>query len=56
VLDEHQDVQVLQQHGVYVAVAGEERQALAARLRAGTGERLQTLDQLLAGAGRPVCP
>ena len=32
-----------------LAVADEERQALAARLRAGPGEQLQTVDQLLAG-------
>ena len=32
-----------------LTVADEERQALAARLRAGPGEHLQTVDQLLAG-------
>jgi signal transduction histidine kinase len=32
-----------------LAVADEERQALAARLRAGPGEQLQRVDQLLAG-------
>jgi signal transduction histidine kinase len=32
-----------------LAVADEERQALAARLRVGPGERLQAVDQLLAG-------
>jgi signal transduction histidine kinase len=32
-----------------LAVADEERQALAARLRAGPGKQLQTVDQLLAG-------
>ena len=32
-----------------LAVADEERQSLAARLRAGPGQQLQTVDQLLAG-------
>jgi signal transduction histidine kinase len=32
-----------------LTVADEERQALAARLRAGPGEQLQTVDQMLAG-------
>jgi signal transduction histidine kinase len=39
-----------------LAVADEERQALAARLRAGPGELLQQVDQLLAGLdGESAC-